>query len=143
MLSLGVALIGGTEGIIVGGMGESPVSILDDYGYILIDGSEQINGTLFRCITGLGPSGNNSNDVIGDMYHNNVLLTDHLCNGFVVVQGAKNISRFPGEYQARICGNLTIRTEGIYTCTLTNSSMMTQSVSVGVYLIGRSESLYI
>ena len=145
LLPLGVALTGGTEGTIAGGMGDGSnfpraANVLDDYTYILLDGSEADNAILFRCATGLGPSG--SNDLIGDMYHNNVLLTDQMCNGFVIAQGVGNVFRFPGVYQARTCGTLTTSTEGIYTCTLTNSSMMDQSVSIGVYLSTRSESLY-
>ena len=147
MSSLGVALTGGTEGTIAGGMGDGTnfpraANVLDDYTYILLDGSEANNAILFRCSTGLGPSGSDSNDVIGDMYHNNVLLTDQVCNGFVIAQGAGNVARFPGVYQARVCGDLTTSTEGVYTCTLTNSSMMDQSVSIGTYLSTRSESLY-
>ena len=146
--SLGVALTGGTEGTIAGGMGDGSNlpragNALDDYTYILLNGSE-VNDTaiLFRCATGLGPNGADNNDVIGDVYHNNVLLTDQLCNGFVIAQGVGNVVRFPGVYQARVCGALTTSTEGVYTCTLTNSSMMDQSVSIGVYLSTRSESLY-
>ena len=147
MLSLGVKLIGGTEGTIAGGMGDgstfpSADNVLDDYTYILMDGSEADNAILFRCATGLGPSGGDSNDVIGDMYLNNMLLTEQMCNGFVIPQGVRNVLNFPGTYQARTCGALTINTEGVYTCTLTNSSMMSQSVSIGVYFSGRSESLY-
>ena len=147
MLPLGVVLIGGPEGTIAGGMGDGTnlprtSNVLDDYTYILIDGSEFINTLLFRCSTGLGPSGTDTNDVIGDMYHNNMLLTDQVCNGFVIAQGTGNTFRLPGVYQARVCGTLTTSTEGVYTCTLTNSSMMNQSVSIGVYLNGRSESLY-
>ena len=143
-LSLGVALIGGaTKGNNTGGIynGTTLSSSANDYTYILINGSEQTDAILFHCVTGLGPNGNDSNDVIGDMYHNNVLLTDQVCNRFVKAQGAENTFRFPGVYEARICGTLTTSTEGIYTCTLTNSSMMTQSVSIGVYFSGRSESL--
>ena len=147
MLSLGVALTGGTEGTIAGGMGDGSnvpraSNVLDDYSYILLDGSEFINTLLFRCSTGLGPSSDDSNDVIGDIYYNNMLLTDQVCNGFVIAQGTGNTFRFPGVYQARTCGILTTSTEGVYTCTLTNSSMMAQSVSIGAYLTGRSESLY-
>ena len=144
--SLGVALTRGTEGTIAGGMGDgsnvlSADNVLDDYTYILLDGSETNGAILFRCATGLGPNGSDSNDVIGDMYHNNVLLTDQVCNGFVIAQGVGNVARFPGVYQARVCGTLTTSKEGVYTCTLTNSSMMNQSVSIGVYLSTRSESL--
>ena len=146
MLSLGVNLTGGTEGIIAGGMGDgtnlpSASNVLDNYTYILVDGSESDNAIIFRCVTGLGPSFD-SNDVIGDIYYNNMLLTDRVCNGFVITQGAINTFRFPGVYEARVCGTLTTGTEGVYTCTLTNSSMMDQSVSIGLYFSGRSELLY-
>ena len=145
--SLGVALTGGTVGTTAGGMGDGSnfpraANVLDNYTYILLDGSETNHAILFRCATGLGPYGTDSNDVIGDMYHNNVLLTDQVCNGFVIAQGVGNVARFPGVYQARMCGTLTTSTEGVYTCTLTNSSMMDQSVSIGAYLSTRSESLY-
>ena len=145
---VGVKLTGGTEGTIAGGMGDGTnvprtSNVLDDYTYILLDGSEANGAILFRCSTGLGPSDTDTNDVIGDIYHNNILLTDQVCNGFVIAQGVGNVHRFPGVYQARVCGTLTTSTEGVYTCTLTNSSMMDQSVSIGAYLSGRSESLYI
>ena len=147
MLSLGVVLIGGTEGTIAGGMGDGTnlpraSNVLDDYTYILLDGSEQNNFILFRCATGLGPSGDESNDVIGDIYYNNMALPDGVCSGVIQAEGTRNLFIFPGVYQARTCGTLTTSTEGVYTCTLTNSSMMDQSVSIGIYFSGRSESLY-
>ena len=148
MLSLGVKLIRGTEGTIAGGMGDgsnfpSSNNVLDDYTYILLDGSEANNALLFRCATGLGPNSYSvdTNDDIGDLYLNNMLLANQVCNGFVIPQGPNDF-RFPGTYQARVCGTFTTSTEGVYTCTLTNSSMMDQSVSIGVYFSGRSESLY-
>ena len=150
MLSLGVALTGGTEGVIAMGQGDGTdlvraSNVLDDYTYIILDGSEQDDSILFHCSTGLGPTGNDTNDVIGDLYYNNMLLPDGECNGFIQAKGAVNVSRFPGVYQACVCGNGTLNTstEGVYTCTLTNSSMMDQSVRIGLYLSGRSESLII
>ena len=145
MSSLGVAITGGSEGTIAGDMGDGTnvprtSNVLDDYTYILLDGTEANNAILFRCSTGLGPSGADSNDDIGDMYHNNMLLTNEMCSGFVTPQGPNDF-RFPGVYQARVCGTLTTSTEGVYTCTLTNSSMMDQSVSIGAYLSTRSESI--
>ena len=146
MLSLGVKLTGGTEGIIAMGQGNGTnavqaCNVLDDYTYILLDGSERDNHILFRCSTGLGPTGNDSNDVIGNLYYSNIPLPDGVCNGFIQAEGARDVSRLPGTYQARVCDNglLNTSTEGVYTCTLTNSSMMDQSVSIGLYLIGRSE----
>ena len=150
MLSLGVKLTGGTEGVIAMGQGDGTnlvqtSNVLDDYTYILLDGSEQGSHILFRCSTGLGPTGNDTNDVIGDLYYNDKPLTHGVCsNEFIQVEGAVDIARFPGVYLARVCdnGRLTTSTEGVYTCTLTNSSMMDQSVRIGLYLSGRSESLY-
>ena len=39
------------------------------------------------------------------------------------------------------CGAFSTSVEGVYTCTMMNSSMMDQSVSLGVYFTGRSKSL--
>ena len=147
MLSLGVALIGGTEGIIAMGMGDdtnlpSANNVLDDYTYIILNGSERDNEILFRCATGLGPTSPATNNDIGDLYYNNMPLTDGVCNGFIQAEGAGDIARGPGVYQARVCGLLSTNTEGVYTCTLTNSSMMDQSIRIGAYLSGRSESLH-
>ena len=114
-------------------------NVLDDYSVIYLNGSEQ-NDILFRCVTGLGPSDSNNNDVIGNLYFNNTLLPDGTCNGFVMAKGANNLDRYPGVYNARLCGNITTSTEGVYTCRLINSSMMYQNMSVGVYFSGRSKS---
>ena len=149
MLSLGVKLTGGTEGVIAMGQGDGTdfvqaSNVLDDYTYIFLDGSERDGSILFRCSTGLGPTGSGTNDVIGDLYYNNMPLPERMCNGFIQAEGAEDVRRFPGVYQARVCGNgtLSTSTEGVYTCILTNSSMMDQSVRIGLYLSGRSESLY-
>ena len=150
MFLLGVKLTGGTEGVIAMGQGDGTnlvqaSNVLDDYTYILLDGSEQDNHILFRCSTGLGPTDSDTNDVIGDLYYNDKPLPHGVCsNGFIQAEGASDIQRFPGIYNARVCdnGKLTTSTEGVYTCTLTNSSMMDQSVRIGLYLSGRSESLY-
>ena len=114
---------------------------LDDYTYIFLHGNETNNTILFYCATGLGPSSDTNND-IGDIYYNNMALSDGVCSGSIQAEGTENGTRFPGFYQARVCGGLTTSTEGVYTCTLTNSSMMDQSVSIGVYFSERSESLY-
>ena len=147
MLSIGVKLTGGTEGVIAMGQGDGTNivyvhNVLDDYTYMLLDGSERHDNLLFRCSTGLGPTGNDTNDVVGNLYYNNMPLPDGMCNGFIRAEGAIDVARFPGTYNARVCGLLNTSTEGVYTCTLTNSSMIDQSVRIGLYLSGRSESLY-
>ena len=111
-------------------------NVLDDYSVIYVNGNEQIGVVLFRCITALGPSGSDTNSVIGNLYFGNTTICT--CNGFVMGEGANNVFRHPGVYNARVCGNPTISTEGVYTCRLKNSSMMYQSVRVGVYFSGRS-----
>ena len=76
------------------------------------------------------------------MYFNNRSLLN-TCNGFVEAKGA-DFDKNPGVLNVRLCGGkeLTTSTEGVYTCRLMNSSIMYQSVSVGVYYSGRSESFY-
>ena len=113
-------------------------NVLDDSSVIYLNGSEQNGEILFRCVTGLGPSGSNNNDVIGNLYFNDTLLPDGTCNGSVIAEGENNLDRYPGVYNARLCGNLTTSTEGVYTCRLMNSSMMYQNMSIGVYFSGRS-----
>ena len=117
-------------------------NVLDDYSVIYVNGTEQVDKILFSCTTGLGPSGLNTNDGIGDLYYNNISLTNGTCNGFVQATRATNIRLRPGVLNIKICGNINTSTEGIYTCRLMNSSMMYQSVSIGVYFSGRSESFY-
>ena len=70
---------------------------------------------------------------------------NNTCNRFVEARGANGDENpKPGILNIRLCREkkLTTSTEGVYTCRLMNSSMMYQSVSVGVYYSGRSESFY-
>ena len=115
-------------------------NVLDNYSVIYLNGDEPTK-ILFRCISGLRPNDSN-NDEIGDLYFNNRSLPINTCNGFVQAIGARNYNN-PGVLNIRLCGSLSTSTEGVYTCRLMNSSMMYQSMSVGVYFIRRSESLYI
>ena len=112
-------------------------NVLDNYSVIYLNDNE-MSGLLFRCISGLRP--NDSNNEIGDLYFNSRSLTIDTCNGFVEAQRGNIIDgNRHGILNIRLCGNLTTSTEGVYTCRLMNSSMMNQSVSVGVYFSGRSE----
>ena len=116
-------------------------NVLDDYSVIYINVNVRgiMEGILFRCVTGLGPS--DSNNEIGNLYFNGMLLPKSDCSGYVKAKGAK-LKRYSGVLNARVCRNFTTSTEGIYTCTLTNSSMMNQSMSVGVYFNVRSKSFH-
>ena len=97
---------------------------------------------LVRCLTGAQPSGDD-NGVLGGLYFNgNKILNSSeqgSCTSEVIqVRPGGNISGVINVYQ---CGTFSITVEGIYTCTMMNSSMMDQSVRFGVYFTGRSESL--
>ena len=115
-------------------------NVLDNYSVIYLNGNET-EGILFRCVTGLGPAcdGNGhqcGNRILGKFFYNDLLLT--ICNEFVAVSGP-SVAKHPGVLNAALCGPPTTSTEGVYTCTLMNSSMMYQSMSVGIYFSGRSK----
>ena len=110
---------------------------LTDYSYIDAIDSPGSNGVLLaRCLTGLGPNGTSSgaNGDLGGWYLINGAMIPYSsvleeCNNPAV--GA--IQARPGHITAgvinlRQCDPFTIALEGIYTCTMMNSSMMDQSV---------------
>ena len=115
-------------------------NVLDDYTYILYDDTTRTTGITFRCTTGLGPTGTTTNSDLGDIYFNNMALSDDVCNNGFIRPRASGLA-VPGTYNVFVCGTISISSEGIYTCTLRNSSMMDQSVSIGLYFSVRSESL--
>ena len=96
-----------------------------------------------RCLTGLGPSGNDNNEVLGGLYFNGNRIPYgaywRSCSSdkFLVIPGP-NVAGVINMYQ---CGAFSTTIEGIYTCTMMNSSMMYQSIRFGVYFSERSESL--
>ena len=96
---------------------------------------------LFRCVTGLGPTGNNNAET-SSLYFNNELIPHGGCNGPVVQSRGATISNFVGVINVELCGNFTTYEEGVYTCIVRNSDMVDKSMRIGIYLPGRSESLY-
>ena len=109
---------------------------LTDYSYI---NAESNSILLSRCMTGLGPSGND-NGVLGGWYFNSNKISNRASCSSNIIQpipgealaGANNIFQ---------CRPFTTAAEGVYTCTMMNSSMMEQSVRSGIYFSSRSESL--
>ena len=103
---------------------------------------------ILRCATGLGPSGSDSNAVRGGWYFNGVQVfippegpgCEHN-GGRVFVLRAAIGSRYPGVINLYLCEIFTTTEEGVYSCIMMNSSMMEQTMRVGVYFSGRSESL--
>ena len=126
---------------------------LTDYSYITASDSPGSYGVLLaRCVSGLGPSGicDGANSVLGGWYFNGTKITN---SGETVRCGSPDVGVIqsrPGGVTAGVinmlqCSQFTTAAEGIYTCTMMNSSIMNQSVRLGVYFTGRSESfdLYI
>ena len=118
---------------------------LADYSYINARDGDPNGALLARCLTGLGPddTGDGANGVLGGWYFNGTMIPNSgeqgPCLSDVIqvrpsggLAGVSNISQ---------CGAFSTSVEGIYTCTMMNSSMMNQSVRLGIYFNGRSESL--
>ena len=127
---------------------------LIDYSYISASDSPGSGALLARCVTGLGPTiaDPNANSDLGGWYFNGTMIPSSGVNQVCGSPAATNlpavgaIQARPGTSTAgvsnlRQCDPFTIALEGIYTCTMMNSSMMDQSVRLGVYFTGRSESL--
>ena len=97
---------------------------------------------IFRCATGLGPSGAGSSTDLGGWYFNGAQIpVGTNCGGAVFEIRAENERLFPGVINLNLCGPFTTTEEGVYSCVMVNSSMMNQTMRVGVYFSGRSESL--
>ena len=143
----GITITGGDVGTSVMGDGSNNVqasNVLNDYSFIRLNATKS-RGGLFRCASGLGPSGSNTNNDIGNIFFNNKPLNASFrdnCTEFVRVTGATNIDNSPGVYNVRVCESFnffTTSAEGIYTCRLLNSSIMYQNMTVGLYFRGRSK----
>ena len=118
---------------------------ITDYSFVTQPFALDPFNVILRCASGLGPSGSDRNVVLGGWYLNgNQLLipTGNPVCGFDVleVRGANN-QNYPGVINLYLCGTFSTTEEGVYSCIMVNSSMMNQTMRVGVYLSGRSESL--
>ena len=100
------------------------------------------NKAILRCASGLGPSGNDLNTALGGWYFNGAKIpVGASCSGPVFEVRAAPVGRFPGVLNLYLCGTFTTTVEGVYSCIMMNSSMMEQTMRMGVYFSGRSESL--
>ena len=106
-----------------------------DYSYITERGG---TGLLANCVTGLGPTDNDSNTILGGWYFYGSPVTNQECSGDDVTVLD---SEYVGVTQLQQCGTFTTATEGVYTCMILNSAMMQQSMRLGVYFNERSKKL--
>ena len=119
-----------------------PANALIDYSYINARNGDPNGALLARCLTGLGPTGTSSgaNGALGGLYFNGNMIPNSneqaSCSSDVIqVRPGGGIA---GIANIRQCREFSISIEGIFTCTMMNSSMMDQSVRFGVYFSGRS-----
>ena len=117
---------------------------IGDYSYI--DARDFTNGEqIARCVTGLGPGNTEDNSDIGEVYFNGSIIPFATCGAgptaIVQPRGAIKLDIYVGVINIGQCRAFTTAVEGIYTCTMINSSMVKQSVRFGVYFTKRSELL--
>ena len=113
---------------------------ITDYSFVTQPFKLDRSKGILRCATGLGPSGDDRNNVLGGWFFNGRRITlSEGCQGPVVEQRAAGGKRYPGVINLYLCGTFTTTEEGVYSCIMMNSSMMNQTIRVGVYLSGRSE----
>ena len=114
---------------------------ITDYSHIPHDTGLDPFMVILRCVSGLGPTNRDNNVALGGWYFNGIKVpVRRNCDGPVFeVRGAAG-GRYPGLINLYLCGTFTTTEEGVYSCIMMNSSMMEQTMRVGVYISGRSES---
>ena len=137
---VGVALIGVMPG--VDGNAVVSANAIDDYSYVNARDSDVTQGVqIARCVTGLGPSASEDNSALGGVYFNGSRLAFESCGGSsrLVHPRAAGLNNLGVINIVQCSASFTTALEGIYTCTMINSSMMEQSIKFGVYFNVRSE----
>ena len=112
---------------------------ISDYSYV---NDRSDIGQLTRCVTGLGPSGADPNSAIGGVYFNgnripNVGYSDS--SSPIVRLQSPGLNNVVGVINTVQCREFSTPAEGIYTCIMMNSSMMSEAIRFGVYFTGRSK----
>ena len=118
-----------------------------DYSYINGGYGNRNGAVIARCLTGLGPTSTatNANVALGGLYFNGIMIPSSdasaSCASTLGVIQVRPGSHAAGVLNFHQCGAFTTDHEGVYTCTIMNSSIMDQSVRFGIYFSVRSESL--
>ena len=140
VFTVGIALIG-----VVDNNDIVSANALTDYSYVNARVSVTSGTQIARCVTGLGPSAPDDNNVVGGVYFNGKRIPNVACSDIsspIIRQQPAGFNNL-GVINIVQCATLTTAVEGIYTCIMINSSMMNESIRFGVFFTGRSESLYI
>ena len=116
------------------------LTLADVSSYVIADSGN----FLARCLTGLGPTstGSGANGDLGGLYFKGNRIPNSgeqgPCTQSDIVQVRPGATT-AGVINIHRCRALGTAEEGVYTCTMMNSSMMNQSVRFHVYLYARSE----
>ena len=122
-------------------------NVLNDYSFVYARDSPGDDAVLARCVTGLGPTGTDSdaNDILGGLYFNGnkipAVSSPAMCPDNSQMIQVRLGGSLAGVFNFFQCEPFSTAAEGVYTCALMNSAMMNQSVRFGIYFNGRSESL--
>ena len=139
VFTVGIAVIGVMAG---GSNAIVSTNAIDDYSYVNARDGNPGSIQIARCVTGLGPSDVEDNNDIGEVYFDGSSIPFVGCgysfSAIVQPRPATNLNNL-GVINIQQCREFTTTAEGIYTCTMINSSMVEQSVRFGVYFTGRSE----
>ena len=131
VFTVGIALLSGSH--------FTHAYALNDYSYFSARGGHYYySNQIARCMTGLGPSDIDDNSGIGELYYNGERIPDGSCSAAVQPR-ADYLYNYVGAIKIYQCGYFSTAAEGVYTCTMMNSSMMNESTRFGVYFTGRSE----
>ena len=115
---------------------------ITDYSFVTQPFTLDAHQAILRCASGLGPSGGNVNTVLGGWYFDGVpIAIGQICYGIIVEVRGANSRNYPGVINLYLCGTFTTTEEGVYSCIIMNSSMIEQTMRVGMYFSRRSESL--
>jgi len=116
-------------------------SVLINYSYININSSVE-EDVIAVCATGLGPTSGNNNE-LGGWYFKGEQIPNMGCSDRIIQPNGANISDIVGAIKLNKCRtlNFTTSAEGVYSCIMLNSSMMNQTMKLGVYFTGRGESV--
>ena len=135
-----------TVGVVVSGTVVALANALTDYSYVNARDDDPNGDVLARCLTGLGSTSasSNANGDLSGLYFNGNLIPNSdasgSCAGITDVIQSRPGPNSAGFINIRQCEPFTTAAEGVYTCTMINSSMMNQSVRFGIYFNRRSES---
>ena len=142
VFTVGIALIGVMVSDDVVDNTIVSANALTDYSYIIARSDN--SGQITRCANGLGPSGSDSNRAVGGVYFNGSRIPNvgcsHGLSPIVRLQSA-GLKHAVGVINIVQCRKFSTVVEGIYTCIMLNSSMMSESIRFGVYFADRSKSL--